>query len=59
MREISSKLVESQFGHSILNSEDIDHIRAFYSNIRGNITDIMGYPRFVYHKILHFVQDDT
>ncbi len=59
MTEVSSKLVESQFGHKILSSEDIDHIKAFYNNIRSNIIDIMGYPRFEYHKILHYVQDDT
>ncbi|NLC43404.1 MAG: hypothetical protein GX783_03880 [Clostridiales bacterium] len=59
MMEISSKLVESQFGHSILGSEDIAHIKAFYGNIQSNIVDIMGYSRFVYHKILHFIQDDT
>lgn len=56
MMEISNKLVESQFGHSILNSADIEHIKAFYNNVRTNIIEIMGYPGFIWQLIRHIKQ---
>jgi transglutaminase-like putative cysteine protease len=47
MMDISTILVSSEFGHHKLTEEDLEQVKSFYSFLKGNIRDVMGYGHFL------------